>query len=207
VTHPPTDPEFDAYKTLQVDPEADQEVIQAAFRRLAQKWHPDVAGGPEAAARMTAINRAWEVLRDPDRRAMYDRARGERARAASAANAMSGTGARAAPGAAAAPPPSTEGPSAGPLRPDPGLRRPPGGPASSTPPPGQPSGSVLNFGRYDGWSLGEIARTDLEYVEWLDRTPIGRPYRQEIDEILRRTGRRKSAEAEAKERRGLFRPR
>ena len=66
MTHPPTDPEFDAYKTLQVDPEADQEVIQAAFRRLAQKWHPDVAGGPEAAARMTAINRAWEVLRDPD---------------------------------------------------------------------------------------------------------------------------------------------
>jgi curved DNA-binding protein CbpA len=193
VTHPSDDPEFDAYKTLQVDPEADQDVIQAAFRRLAQKWHPDVAGGPEAAARMTAINRAWEVLRDPDRRAMYDRAQGERRRAA--------------PGAASTPAPSTEGPSAAPLRPDPGLRRPPGPPASSTPPPGQRSGSVLNFGRYDGWSLGEIARTDLEYIEWLDRTPIGRPYRQEIDEILRRTGRRKSAEAEAKERRGLFRPR
>lgn len=193
MTHPSADPEFDAYKTLQVDPEADQEVIQAAFRRLAQKWHPDVAAGPEAAARMTAINRAWEVLRDPDRRAMYDRARGERARAA--------------PGAASTPAPSAEGPSADPLRPDPGLRRRPGAPASSTPPPGQPSGSVLNFGRYDGWSLGEIARTDIEYIEWLDRTPIGRPYRQEIDEILRRTGRRKSAEAEAKERRGLFRPR
>jgi curved DNA-binding protein CbpA len=203
MTHQPADPEFDAYKTLQVDPEADQEVIQAAFRRLAQKWHPDVAGGAEAAARMTAINRAWEVLRDPGRRAMYDQARGNRAKAASPANATTGTS----PGAASAPAASAEGPAGSSLRPDPGLRRPPGAAASATPPPGQPSGSVLNFGRYDGWSLGEIARTDLEYIEWLDRTPIGRPYRQEIDEILRRTGRRKSAEAEAKERRGLFRPR
>ena len=42
------------------------------------------------------------------------------------------------------------------------------------PPPGRPSGSVLNFGRYAGWSLGEIARHDLEYIEWLDRAPIGR---------------------------------
>jgi hypothetical protein len=66
---------------------------------------------------------------------------------------------------------------------------------------------VLNFGRYSGWSLGEIARHDLEYIEWLDRTPIGRPYREEIDTILRSTGRRRSAGAEATERRGLFRRR
>lgn len=74
-------------------------------------------------------------------------------------------------------------------------------------PPGNPAGSVLNFGRYAGWSLGEIARRDLEYIEWLDRTPIGRPYREEIDAILRRAGRRKSVEAEAADRRGLFRRR
>jgi len=190
MTERPGESEFDPYKTLQVDPEADQEVIQAAFRRLAQKWHPDVATGPEAAARMTAINRAWELLRDPDRRARYDRARDERVRAASSTAAPG-------PGAPASPP----------LRPDPGLHRPPGAAVAAPPPPGQPSGSVLNFGRYNGWSLGEIARSDLEYIEWLDRTPIGRPYREEIDAILRRTGRRKSAEIEAKERRGLFRPR
>ena len=52
----------------------------------------------------------------------------------------------------------------------------------------------MNFGRYDGWSLGEIARSDLEYLEWLDRMPIGRPYRDEIDAILRQTGRRRSAD-------------
>ncbi len=195
MTQQPADREFDAYKTLQVDPEADQEVIQAAFRRLAQKWHPDVAGGPEAAARMTAINRAWEMLRDPYRRAIYDRDRGGRT---AAANPIPG-------GSASGPSASTA--SSSPLRADPGLRRSASASAPATPPPGQPSGSVLNFGRYDGWSLGEIARTDIEFIEWLDRTPIGRPYRQELDEILRRTGRRKSPEVEAKERRGLFRPR
>jgi hypothetical protein len=75
------------------------------------------------------------------------------------------------------------------------------------PPPGNPSGTVLKFGRYAGWSLGEIARQDLEYIEWLDRMPIGRPYRDEIDAILRRTGRRKSAATDAQERHGLFRRR
>jgi hypothetical protein len=65
----------------------------------------------------------------------------------------------------------------------------------------------MNFGRYAGWSLGEIARRDIDYVEWLDRMPIGRMYRDEIDALLRRTGRRRSAPTEANERRGLFRRR
>ena len=75
------------------------------------------------------------------------------------------------------------------------------------PPPGRPSGAVLSFGRYNRWSLGEIARQDLEYLEWLDRMPIGRAYRDEIDVILRARGRRQSAEADATDRRGLFRRR
>ena len=37
---------LDAYKVLQVDPEAEDEVIQAAYRRLARKYHPDLATGP-----------------------------------------------------------------------------------------------------------------------------------------------------------------
>ncbi|MDQ3128959.1 MAG: J domain-containing protein, partial [Chloroflexota bacterium] len=64
----------DPYKILQVDSEAEDEVIQAAYRRLAQKYHPDVAG-PEGALRMTAINAAWALLRDPAQRAALDRAR------------------------------------------------------------------------------------------------------------------------------------
>jgi hypothetical protein len=84
--------------------------------------------------------------------------------------------------------------------------RKPDGQGAAGPPPGDPSGSVLNFGRYAGWSLGEIARSDLEYLEWLDRMPIGRPHRDEIDVILRRTGRRRSTKVET-DRRGLFRRR
>jgi hypothetical protein len=85
--------------------------------------------------------------------------------------------------------------------------RAPEGLGAAGPPPGRPSGSVLTFGRYNGWSLGEIARHDLEYIEWLDRTPIGRNYREEVDAILRSSGRRRSAETESTDRRGLFRRR
>jgi len=80
----------DPYKVLQVDSEAEDEVIQAAYRRLAQKYHPDVASGPDAAARMAAINAAWEVLRDPTRRAAHDLARRLAARNAERAAAEGG---------------------------------------------------------------------------------------------------------------------
>jgi hypothetical protein len=90
---------------------------------------------------------------------------------------------------------------------DPSTMRATEGHGAAGPPPGNPSGRVLNFGRYAGWSTGEIARRDVEYLEWLDRVPIGRLYRDEIDAILRRTGRRRSAEADATDRRGLFRRR
>jgi hypothetical protein len=83
----------------------------------------------------------------------------------------------------------------------------PDGTGAAGRPPGNPSGSVLTFGRYAGWSLGEIGRTDGEYLEWLDRMPIGRPYRDEIDALLRRSGRRRSDQADAADRRGLFRRR
>jgi hypothetical protein len=84
--------------------------------------------------------------------------------------------------------------------------RTPDGAGAAGPPPGNPSGSVLNFGRYAGWSMGEIARRDIEYIEWLDRMPIGRPYRLEIDTLLRAAGRRRTAVGD-KEQRGLFRRR
>jgi curved DNA-binding protein CbpA len=190
---------FDPYKVLQVDSEAEPEVVQAAFRRLAQKWHPDLAttaeARAEAASRMVAINRAWSILGNPARRDAYD---AERAGG---------------PGAGSGPRPPepvsrdwTSGRSSSGYTYGPSMRMADGDGAAG-PPPGRPSGSVLNFGRYAGWSLGEIARTDLEYIEWLDRMPIGRPYRDEIDGILRRAGRRQSTSADAPERHGLFRRR
>ena len=54
--------------------------------------------------------------------------------------------------------------------------------------PATPSGSVLTFGRHKGWSIGEIARVDPGYLEWLELRPEGRPHLKEIDETLRRTG-------------------
>jgi curved DNA-binding protein CbpA len=208
---------IDLYKVLQVDPEADPEVIQAAYRRLAQKFHPDVAPGPEAAARMATINRAWSVLRDPGARTAYDRARGlavpppPAPRASSPGSAGSGS-----PGAARREPPPppdtvsrdwTSGRSTVGGGYDPRTMGASEGLGAAGPPPGNPSGSVLNFGRYAGWSLGEIARRDVEYLEWLDRVPLGRRYRDEVDALLRKAGRRRSAAPEATDRRGLFRRR
>jgi curved DNA-binding protein CbpA len=220
--------EPDPYKILQVDSEAEDEVIQAAYRRLAQKYHPDLAVGPEAAERMVAINAAWELLRTPDRRKAFDRERriaGARSQAPTGAftapkrpyAATSGkASADARPGSPRGPSPRppetvsgdwTSGRSSSGGGYDASTMRAPEGFGAAGTPPGNPSGSVMNFGRYAGWSLGEISRADLEYIEWLDRMPIGRPYREEIDAILRRTGRRKSASTEAAARRGLFRRR
>lgn len=46
--------------------------------------------------------------------------------------------------------------------------------------------SVLDFGRYQGWTLDQVARQDPNFLEWLARMPIGRPYRTEIDAVLAR---------------------
>src|SRR5437762_541446 len=67
----------DLYRVLQVDPRADAEVLEAAYWRLARKYHPDVSSAPDAAARMRELNDAYATLRDPLRRATYDRARAE----------------------------------------------------------------------------------------------------------------------------------
>ncbi len=216
-----SDPPADPYRTLQVVPEADDEVISAAYRRLARKYHPDVSPGGEAAARMAAINAAWELIGEPSRRAAFDRQRALEA-AIRRRNAETGPAATGAQGSSAG---ADEIPGARTDRPAetvsrdwtsgrsstgggyaPSMRTADGEGAAGQP-PGEPSGSVITFGRYTGWSLGEIARTDLEYLEWLDRMTIGRPYRDEIDAILRRTGRRRSADADAADRRGLFRRR
>jgi curved DNA-binding protein len=66
----------DYYRVLQVDPDAEPEVSHAAYRRLAAKYHPDVNQSAEASDRMSEINTAYGVLKDPEQRAQYDRARG-----------------------------------------------------------------------------------------------------------------------------------
>ena len=60
------------YQVLQVDPSADPEVIEAAFKRLALKYHPDRSTAPDAAARMRELIEAREILTDARRRHVYD---------------------------------------------------------------------------------------------------------------------------------------
>ena len=66
----------DYYRILQVHPGAEREVVDAAYRKLASKYHPDVSHASDSAERMKQINIAYEVLSDPVKRATYDASRG-----------------------------------------------------------------------------------------------------------------------------------
>ncbi len=160
----------DYYEVLQVSPRAEADVVRAAYRTLARKYHPDHGGD---ARRMIALNDAWDVLGDPDRRAAYDASRtGADSRPASTAP----TPAAATPAAATPPGTGAQPEAEAPRQTD---------ATHAGPPPGHPSGTVLDFGRYAGWSLGEIARYDVVYLEWLQRATFGRKLRAEIDALLR----------------------
>jgi curved DNA-binding protein CbpA len=164
----------DLYEVLQVHHRAEADVIRAAYRTLARKYHPDLGGDQR---RMAAINEAWAILGDPRLRAAYDAASGwsqARPRAQHQPEAREpqspeaqARGPQAGSAAASSGPPSDHGHS-----------------AHQPTPPGRQSGTVLDFGRYAGWSLGQLAGHDQNYLEWLSRTPIGRPLRAEIDGLL-----------------------
>ena len=63
----------DYYSTLGCSPNADQAVIQAAYRALSKKYHPDVnQGSLESKEKFQEIQEAYEVLSDPTKRAYYD---------------------------------------------------------------------------------------------------------------------------------------
>jgi curved DNA-binding protein CbpA len=69
----------DLYRVLQVDPSADPEVIEAAYKRLARKYHPDHnSADARAEELMKRINEAFRVLGKPDLRADYDSRTGAR---------------------------------------------------------------------------------------------------------------------------------
>jgi curved DNA-binding protein CbpA len=145
----------DLYGILQVDPHAEPSVIQAAYRALALRMHPDHSQNDNTAPAMAMLNRAYGVLRDPGQRAAYDQTRSPES-------------------ARVVPPPATAQPTSSVserLRPPPTDDR---GAASMT----------VTFGRYEGWSLLQISRQDPEYLEWLRRHSSGIGYRRQIDEIL-----------------------
>ena len=62
------------YEILKVNRRAAPEGVRTAYRRLAQKYHPDkLPGNADAVRVMAMLNEAYSVLSDPDRRAHYDR--------------------------------------------------------------------------------------------------------------------------------------
>ncbi len=108
---PETLPPFDLYAELGVAPSADRATIEAAFRRLMKKHHPDVAGEQDARGeRGKRLNVARYWLVDPDRRARYD---GERLSLERDAGAVAS--ARGRPGAPTTPGPSTRRPASAPI--------------------------------------------------------------------------------------------
>ena len=140
----------DPYRILQVQPDADQDIVKAAYRVLARRLHPDAGAALDdaTAQKMADLNWAYSVARDPIKRKLWESDR------------------RRAP-----PPTPTEGATHGAPR----------GPLSA-----DGAEMRLDFGRYQGWTLGEVARRDPEYLSWLRRHASGARYRDAIEILLRK---------------------
>lgn len=151
------DPRRTHYKVLMLAETADAEIIATVYRKLAQRYHPDIDRSAEAAHRMAEINEAYSILRDPEKRAKYDAWLASRRDRRQSDRFIRQQGDM------------------------------PFGAAGM--PVGPPHGSVVDFGRYSGWTLGQIKRADPEFLEWLVRVPAGRHLREEIGTMLRSTDR------------------
>ncbi|HET7083041.1 MAG TPA: DnaJ domain-containing protein [Candidatus Limnocylindria bacterium] len=150
-----TTPSMDPYQVLQVSPKAEQEVLHAAFRALAMKYHPDRDSSARASRRMIELNQAYAMVREPELRAQVDKSR---------RTARTPFDAAAIPpmyGRAVAPP----------------ARR-PGRTDTNA------NATKLESGRYSGWTLKDLAGHDPDYLKWLSRHSSGLRYRKEISLIL-----------------------
>jgi curved DNA-binding protein CbpA len=151
-------PERDFYKVLQVDPEADHDVIEAAFNVLAGKLNPrtDLSGVHEV--RLAELNRAYATLRDRAARLAYDKERDSELVPMGPGDGGHGFQ-RLSTGTL------TERVQAGPH--------------------GEHVDSLtIGFGRYTGWTLGALVRQDPDYLRWLSRHSSGIRYRAAILKLL-----------------------
>ena len=155
----------DPYEILQVHTNAQSEVIEAAYRTLARLRHPDRTDEPDADSAMADLNWAYTVLREPSLRASYDSMRVaiavETPSPANGAAQDVGSGRSTLSERVAH---ATEA----------AIGRDAGNPANTT----------LDFGRFAGMTLRQIARIEPSYLEWLRRHSSGVRYRHQIDTVL-----------------------
>ena len=131
--------------------------IRAAYVARARLAHPDLVGRKGLDV-MTALNEAWAVLKDEARKAAWDLANRPQGGGGSAEESGDGSGVE--------------------------IGDRPFWTGAMGPPPGRASGRVLQFGIYDRWSLGEIARRDRGYLIWLRDRPEARDFQAEIIRLL-----------------------
>jgi curved DNA-binding protein CbpA len=141
----------DAYRVLQVDASAESVVIQAAYRALARRFHPD--GDRPDSDRMAELNRAYALLRDPESRRRYDLKRSMLRSQPIAVAPAATTGGRV---------------------------------DAWTPRRMSAEPSLLDFGRYAGWAISDLARHDPDYLRWLSRHSSGLRFREAIARALPR---------------------
>lgn len=127
--------------------------IRAAYVDRARRVHPDLVG-QRGLDVMRALNEAWAILKDAQRRASFDIASGDLSN-------------RAAAGGGAFQDPDR-----------------PFWTGAAGPAPGRPWGTVLDFGIYAGWSIGEISRRDRGYLQWLRDRPEGAAVKLEVMRFL-----------------------
>jgi curved DNA-binding protein CbpA len=154
-----TDEEFDAYATLRITPAAEDFVLEAAYRSLARHFHPD--GKTPDSDSMAAINRAYDLLRTPERRKRYERLHHIRPMGPGLAGESPSMAAQAL-----------------------GARVPLPANGSGGPRGGQGALMTVDFGRYAGWTLKDLAKHDPDYLRWLQRHSSGVRYRNQIAQLL-----------------------
>ena len=152
--------EIDHYKVLEVDPEADPDVIEAAYRALSRKLHPDRDPTGMHRVHQAELDHAFAILSNSIQRRAYDTRRADEYVPVGPGNGhISEVGGRFASGALSE-------------RMQAGLN-------------GESVGGVkLNFGRYAGWTLADLAGHDPDYLRWLCRHSSGIRYRAAILRLL-----------------------
>ena len=151
------------YDLLMISPYADREIITVVYRHLAKRYHPDRDPSPQAQARMMELNEAYAVLSDRQQARPVRRDRGHRG-----AGRPRDQAATSSSGAVSGRPIWRSRP------PSPDIPRAPAACSRS---------AATAAGR-----LNQVERHDRDYVEWLSRTTMGRNYRLELEQLLRRRG-------------------